>query len=327
MKALVTGATGFVGSHVVRALLKAGHEVRILRRASSSLKLLEGLSVETSLGDITDAASVSKAVQGCDAVFHVAGFISYWKGHHDLQTRINVDGTRHVVEACLAHSVKRLVHTSSIAAIGFAPDGGMGDEALTYNWDKLRIHYNNTKQRAEQEVRKGIEKGLDAVIVNPTVVFGPGDMHFNSGKMVAQMAQKKIPVHPKGGCCTCDVSDVADGHLQAFLKGRTGERYILGGENYTWKQLFRTIADVVGVPPPKMEMPAWFFSIVGAGADWVSTFTKKEPPITPEAARAGNTVSYYSSDKAIRELGYRMTPFRETVKKTYDWYKENGYLG
>jgi dihydroflavonol-4-reductase len=157
---LVTGATGFVGSHVVRKLLKAGHQVRILRRGQSRTKLIDGLEVETAIGDVTDRESVLAAVQGCDVVFHVAGFVSFWRGNNEIQRRINVDGTRNVVEACLTHKIKRLVHTSSIAAIGFAPEGRLGNEALEYNWWPYRINYCDTKHLAEEEVRQGIAERL-----------------------------------------------------------------------------------------------------------------------------------------------------------------------
>lgn len=326
MKTLVTGATGFVGSHVVRKLLQAGHRVRILRRKESSTKMLAGLNVETAIGDVTDRNSVFEAANGCDAVFHVAGHVSFWRGHHEIQKRINVDGTRHVVEACLAHKVKRLVHTSSIAAIGFAPEGKLATEETEYNWWPYRINYNNTKYLAEEEVRQGIKKGLDAVMVNPAVIFGPGDLNLNAGAMVFQLARRKIPFYPKGGCCVCDVEDVTDGHLQAFLKGRTGEKYILGGDNYCWKDLFKLMAEVVGVPPPKYQVPALPLKLVAYGFDLVSIFTKKEPLMSPESARISVIPCYYSSEKAIRELGYKITPFRETVKKTLEWYRKNRYL-
>lgn len=327
MKTLVTGATGFVGSHVVRKLLSAGHEVRILRRKNSPLQLIDGLPVETSIGDITDRNSVFEAVKGCETVLHVAGHVSFWRGNREAQKKINVDGTRHVVEACLAHVVKRLVHTSSIAALGFAPEGRLGDETLEYNWWPYRIHYCDTKYQGELEVRQGIKKGLDAVIVNPAVIFGAGDVHLNAGAMVFQMARGRIPFYPpEGGCCVCDVEDVAEGHLQALAKGRTGERYILGGDNYTWKELSTLIAEIIGARPPKRKIPAPLYTLLGQASDLISRFTGKEPAITPESVRISAMPSYYSSEKAVRELNYSITPFRETIRKTFDWYRENGYL-
>lgn len=326
MKALVTGATGFVGSHVVKKLLKAGHLVRILRREKSPIKMIEGLAVETAIGDVTDRESVLSAVQGCDVVFHVAGFVSFWRGNNEIQRRINVDGTRNVVEACLSHKVKRLIHTSSIAAIGFAPEGRLGDETLEYNWWPYRINYCDTKHLAEEEVRVGLKKGLDAVIVNPSVIFGPGDLNLNAGAMVFQIARGNLPFYFKGGCCVCDVEDVAEGHLLALEKGKTGEHYILGGDNYTWRDLFILIAEIAGVPPPKREIPTWVLSLAGQGYGLVSRFKKKEPVITPESIRVSSVPAYYTSEKAIRELDYKTSPFRETVQKTYEWYRENGYL-
>ncbi|MBI3541181.1 MAG: SDR family oxidoreductase [Deltaproteobacteria bacterium] len=327
MKVLVTGATGFVGSHVVQKLLKLGHPVRVLRRANSSLKMLEGLNVEHVIGDVTDRASVFKAVEGCDVVFHVAGYVTFWEQNKALQDKINIDGTRNVVEACLAHKVKRLIHTSSIAAIGYAPEGRLGDETIEYNWWPYRINYNNSKYLAAEEVRQGIKQGLDAVMVNPAVIFGPGDLNLNGGAMVFQIARRKVPIYlASGGCCVCDVEDVADGHILAWQKGKTGEKYILGGDNFNWKDLFTLIAEVVGVPPPRWKMPPWANLAFGYGLDFASKFTKKEPPLTSDLARISAVPVYYSSEKAIQELGYKISPFRETIRKTYEWYRENEYI-
>jgi dihydroflavonol-4-reductase len=326
MKFLVTGATGFLGSHIVRRLIESGHQVRILRRSSSSIKLLEGLTIESATGDVTDRESVLSAVEGCDAVFHAAGHVSFWRGHHEIQKRINVDGTRHIVEACLKHKVRRLVHTSSIAAIGYAPDGKVGDETVPYNWWPHRINYNNTKFLAEEEVRRGIEKGLDAVIVNPAIVFGPGDLNLNAGAMVFQAARGNIRGYPRGGGCVCSVEDVAEGHLAAFEKGRTGEKYILGGDNYTWKDLFKIICEVVGQPPPARRIPDAALKAFAYASDLASRISHKEPTLSPESARITLMTVFYSSAKAVRELGYPISPFRDTIRRTYEWYLANGYI-
>ncbi len=326
MKSLVSGATGFIGSHVVRRLLKEGHSVRILRRETSSMKILEGLKVETAIGDVTDRASVFEAVKGCEAVFHVAGHVSWWRGHHEIQRKINVEGTRNVVEACLEYQIKRLVHTSSVAAIGFAPEGRIGNEETGYNWWPYRLNYCDTKYFAEQEVLQGVKKGLDAVIVNPAVVLGAGDLHLNAGAIVFQIARRNLRFYFDGGCCVCDVEDVARGHLQAFSKGKTGERYILGGDNYSWKDLFTLVASIVGVPPPKRKVPTWLLKLAAYGSDFRSHFTKKRLALTPESARITTIPCYFSSERAIRELGYKITPFRETIRKTYEWYRDNRYL-
>ena len=326
MKVLVTGATGFLGSHIVRQLLQAGHSVRVLRRTTSKLKMLEGLPVETALGDVTDRNSVFEAVRSVEAVFHAAGHVSFWRGCRELQHNINVNGTRHIVEACLAHGVKRLVHTSSIVGIGFATEGRLGDETLAYNWSPYDISYCETKRGGELEVLEGVKRGLDAVIVNPAIIFGPGDLNLNGGAMVFQIARSKFLFYPAGGGCVCDVEDVAEGHLLAFQKGRTGERYILGGDNYSWKELFRLIARTIGVPPPTRRMPTSLFRVLSALADLRSRFTEKEPALSTEAAKITLMPCYFSSDKAIRELGYRISPFRETIRKTYEWYRANRYL-
>lgn len=326
VKILVTGATGFVGSHVVNKLLTAGHTIRILRRQNSSTKMLGGLDVETAIGDVTDRDSVFKAVEGCEGVFHVAGHVSFWRGVRDLQNKINIDGTRNVAEACLQHKVKRLVHTSSIAAIGHAASGVLGDETIPYNWWPYGLNYNNSKYLAEEEVRHAVAKGLDAVIVNPSIIFGPGDLNLNAGAMIFQAARGRLKVVPRGGGCTCSVEDVAEGHVLAFEKGKTGERYILGGDNFTWKDLFAMICEVVGQPPPRIKIPDAALKAFGFFSDALSRVTHKEPAITSESARITPMTVYYSSEKAIRELGYKISPFRDTIRLTYEWYLANGYI-
>ncbi len=319
MKILVTGATGFVGSHLVKELLARGHSVRILRRTTSPLRMIEGLPVETIIGDVTERDSVQQAVKGCQVVFHVAGHISFWSGNNALQTKINVQGTRHVVEAALAAgTVERLIHTSSIAAIGI-PDG-IGDETLAYNWWPHHINYCNSKYLAEQEVQRGVKLGLNAVIVNPATIFGPGDLNLNAGAIVLQMKKGRIPFFIPGGCCTCDVADVVAGHIGAWEKGRTGERYILGGENLTWKEIMLQVAEVIGVKPPQRKIPTRLFSLMGHGSDIISHFTKKEPTLSRESTLMAQFLYYFSSEKAKRELGYRFIPFRESAKRTHDWY-------
>ena len=324
MKILVTGATGFLGSHLTRLLVQTGHQVRVLRRATSPTRLIDDLELETAIGDVTDAAAVGRAIAGCEAVFHVAGLVSFWNGDRAALHAVNVLGTRNVVEACLSHRVKRLIHTSSISAIGFAPDGRPGDENIPYNWS--RLPYCDSKRGGEEEVRKGIARGLDAVILNPGVIFGPGDLHFHSGAMVLQMAKGRIRFWFDGGCCTCDVGDVAAAHLAALSKGRSGERYILGGENFSWRALLQLIAETTGVPAPSRRISTPVLKLVAAGYRLKGLLTGRRPPITPEAIRISSVPVYFSSEKAKRELGYRASPFRESVKKTFEWYRDHGCL-
>jgi dihydroflavonol-4-reductase len=328
MKILVTGGSGFLGSHVVRELLAQGYEVRVLKRKNSPSRtnLLEGLPVEIVEGDITNPEDVSNAVNGCEAVIHVAGHVSFWRQENETQNKINIEGTKNIVHACLKHSIKRLVHTSSVAAIGFEHYGNIGNEELTYNWGPLNINYNNSKQLAEEEVQKGVRQGLNAVIVNPAFIFGSGDLNFHGGAMIHQMARNKVGFYFDGGCCTCDVEDVAKAHVAALTKGKMGERYILGGKNYNWKDLLETMAKVLDVPPPKRKMPLPVLNTLAYLSELKSYLTGKKPTITPESIRISKIPCYYSSNKATRELGYQITPFEKTIEKTYRWYKENGYL-
>ena len=326
MKVLVTGATGFVGSHIVRKLIAAGHSVRILKRRNSPMKLLKGLSFETALGDVTEKGSLLQAMAGVEAVFHSAGLVSFWSGDTEPLYRINSDGTRHVVEACLEQKVKRLVHTSSVSAIGRPPPGEIGDESLKFNWWPWRIPYCNSKFLGEEEVRRGVQRGLDAVILNPAVIFGPGDLHYHGGAMVLQMARGNIRYYFKGGCSTCDVEDVAEAHLAALKKGRTGQRYILGGENVSWKEMFRVIAEMVGVEPPQKKIPIPFLSTYARSLDWISRLTHRRPILTPEEVRISQVPVFFDSGKASRELGYRITPLRESLRKTWQWYRREGLI-
>ncbi|MBI1909649.1 MAG: SDR family oxidoreductase [Deltaproteobacteria bacterium] len=326
MKILVTGGTGFLGAHVVRLLLEEGHRVKVLLRKSSPRRLLEGMKVEEFIGDVTDRKSVFEAVRGMEIVFHVAGYISFWRGEKEIQTQVNVEGTRNIVEASLENGVGRLIHTSSIAALGRVPDGALGDETLPFDWWPYRINYNNSKYLAEKEVEKGVAQGLSAVVVNPATIFGPGEIHAHSGRLILSIKKGRVPFYVPGGCCTCDVRDVARGHLLAWKKGKVGERYILGGENFTWKEIMTVVADLVGARPPSFQLPTPLYKGMARLLEGIALFTKKRPSITTETAHYLGHCFYFSSEKAIRELGYTITPFRKTIEEAYRWFLENGYL-
>ena len=232
MRVLVTGGTGFVGSQLVAALVSRGDQVRVLRRANSSLLALEGLpNIEHVIGDILDLEAVAQAVTGCDLVFHVAALSSYWRAQREQIYRINVDGTRTVLEACLQARVPRVVVTSSVGAIGIRPDGRPADETTHFDRASANLAYADSKHRAEAVAQRLVKLGLDAVIVNPAAVFGPGDHYQISGSMIVEFARRRLPAVPAGGLCVVDIDAVVQGHIAAAERGRTGERYILGGEN------------------------------------------------------------------------------------------------
>lgn len=327
LKILVTGATGFVGSNLVRRLVAEGATVRILHRPSSNLQLLSGLPLECMAGDVTDRDSVRQAVEGVDVVYHVAGAVSFWRGDRARLVAVNIWGTRHVVQAAIQHRVRRLVYTSSVAAIGYRGDGQPADETTPYNWTPLAIPYMETKRAGELEVLAGVQQGLDAVIVNPAVIFGPRDTTFHSGRMIQFIQQGKLPGYPRARMTVCDIDDVVEGHVLAMERGRSGHRYILGGETLSFREIFRTIAQVVGVRFPDREIPTPLYFLVALGYELSGFLRNRRPPMTRDLIAAMRRQSCgYSSEKAERELGYRITPFRQTIEKAYRWYKENGYL-
>lgn len=323
---LITGGTGFIGSNLAAVLSQQGFNVRILRRTSSNLSNVATLPVEHRVGDVRDPESLRSAMQGCDTVFHTAAMVSFWKPARPLQSEINVHGTHNVVEACLKEDVERLVHTSSIAAIGHPATGMLADESTPFNWQNVDNGYKNSKHLAEAEVLKGVERGLDAVMVNPGVVIGPGDVHFNGGKIIRAVKKHQAVVYIKGGMNIVFVGDVVAGHISAAQNGRTGERYILGGENLTHKQAFQITAEVVGGIVPRIRMPIPFLKLAGKFFDLAGAIMNKEPFVTSELFSGAGFYNWYSSAKAQRELHYTITPFREAVEKTYLWYRTNQLL-
>jgi len=323
---LITGGTGFIGSNLAAVLVHQGYSVRILRRASSDLFNVKTLPVEHYIGDVRDSESLRQAIRGCDTVFHTAAMVSFWRPFRALQQEINVTGTRNVVEACLGERVERLVYTSSIAAIGHPTNGELANEATPFNWQNLDNGYKNSKHLAEKEVEKGLSQGLDAVMVNPALVIGPGDIHFNGGKIIKSVAKHQALFYIKGGANIVFVDDVVRGHIAAALRGRKGEKYILGGDNLTHKEIFQVTAEIVGGIVPRIRMPVPLLRLAARSFDVAGRILGRELLITSEMISGAGLRNWYSSEKAQRELGYTITPFREAVKKTYDWYVQNHLL-
>jgi dihydroflavonol-4-reductase len=323
---LITGGTGFIGSNLAGALSQQGFAVRILRRRTSSLANVEHLSVEHRIGDVRDVDSLCAAIRGCDTVFHTAAMVTFWKPLRQLQSEVNVGGTRNVVEACLSENVERLVHTSSIAAIGHPANGSLADETTPFNWQNVDSGYKNSKHMAEQEIAVGVARGLNAVIVNPGVVIGPGDVHFNGGKLIQSVKKHQALFYIKGGMNIVFIEDVVRGHISAAVNGKTGERYILGGENLTHKQAFQMTAEIVGGVVPRIQMPVPLLKLGAKFFDLAGMITKRQPMVTSELFSGAGFFNWYSSEKARRELSYTITPFREAVAKTYAWYLEKHLL-
>ncbi len=326
MKVLVTGATGFVGSNVAAALAARGDRVRVLRRTTSRLDALEGVPVEYVVGDILDPDSLAAAMQGCRLVFHVAATSQYWRSSKETIYRVNVDGTRNVVRAALAAGVERMVHTSSVAALGYPPRGALADESQVFPQSLSWWAYGHSKYLAELEVQKGVAQGLPAVIVNPTIVLGPRDVNFISGSLIRASVKGQLRVVPPGGSNMVHVADVVAGQLAAAERGRIGERYILGGENLSHREAATIVAEVTGGPRPLLVLPYWSLSPLAWLVDALNTFSRRPPLVTGEQIRLGGETFYVDSSKAVRELGLPQTPFRQAAADAYAWYREHRLL-
>lgn len=322
---LVTGGTGFIGSNLAIALVREGYRVRILRREHSDLRAIGDADVEHFIGDVRDIEALKRAVHGCETVFHTAAVVSYWRRERKMMFDVNIGGTRNVVEACLATGVERLIHTSSVAAIGFNPNGH-ADETNEFNWHTYDVGYRISKYLAEQEIRRGLKLGLSAVMVNPSIVIGPRDIHFHGGQIIRDVYKKRIFYYPDGGTNIVYVDDVVRGHIAASRQGRTGERYILAGENMTNKQMLEGVAEVVGGIKPVFRIPKVLASGIAATAETVATLTRTKPWITRELTAGIDLHLYFSAAKAMRELAFKATPFREAVQQAFRWYRENGLL-
>lgn len=309
-KTLITGGTGFVGSHLARALTRRGDELRVLIRRRSDDSLLSGLAYERVNGDVTDRRAVRRAVEGVDRVFHVAGLTSMRAADADRVFEVNVGGTRTVAEEALAAGVERMVLTSSVAAIGPAPAGGRADENQSFTAGGLGIAYMNSKREAEAEALQVGARGLDTVIVNPTFVLGPDDGGSGSMGLVKRYLLRRIPAFVDGGLNIVDVRDVADGHLLADAKGAAGERYILGGRNFTLQRLFADFERISGVPAPTLKLP----SQLAVGGARVAEQLGLPLGLAVDETISASLWWTYSSAKAKRELGFSPRPHEETLE-------------
>jgi dihydroflavonol-4-reductase len=332
MLALVTGATGFVGSHVAAALAGQGAEVRLLVRANSDLRNVEHLQADRVVGDLRDAASVEKAVSGCEVVFHVAADYRLWVRDPDQMYAANVGGTRAILEAARRGGVRRVVYTSSVATMGFAAPGDRpghpADEASPVGLDSMIGHYKRSKFMAEQAAIEAGRGGMDVVVVNPTTPVGDQDVKPTpTGRIVLDFLKKKFPAYVDTGLNLVDVRECARGHLAALEKGRSGERYILGGENLTLKQILDKLAAITGLPSPTVRVP-YIVALAAGVVDEVVTgrILGREPRATIDAVRMGRKKMFVSSAKAERELGWKIVPVDGALARAVEWFTGNGYV-
>lgn len=307
---LVTGGSGFIGSHLARALAARGDDLRLLIRKGSDDTLLDGLEFERANGDVTDRRAVRRALEGIERVFHVAGMTSMRTSDHGRVFDVNLGGTKIVAEEALEAGVKRLVHTSSVAAIGPAPEGGRADERQAFTAGGMGIAYMNSKHEAEGEVLRVAAHGLDVVILNPTFVLGPSYRASGSMGLIRRFMLRRIPAYVDGGLNIVDVRDVAAGHLLADEKGRPGERYILGGRNFTLQRLFADLSRICGVPAPALKLPPQ----LALGGAMLTEQLGLPLDLAVDETRSASLWWTYSSAKAKRELGFAPRPHEETLE-------------
>ncbi len=313
----MTGATGLVGSHVARALVARGDDVRVTVRATSPVENLEGLDAERVRADVTDRRAVRRAMRGVTRVFHAAGNTSLRADRASLYAA-NVSGTRIVLEEALRAGVERAVYTSSVAAIGPAPRGSTADETQAYSGARLGVPYVDAKREAEVVAFRVAAHGLPLVVVNPAFVFGPGDVGGSSTVLVRRFLARAIPAYVDGALNIVDVRDVADGHLRADALGAVGDRYILGGRNFTMDRLFADLGRLSGVAPPALKLPLAVAVALAEAAEALPG-----PPVaTPSEVRSAGQWWAYRATKAKRDLGWRTRPHEETLEATIAWWRE-----
>ena len=322
--AFVTGGTGFLGLNLIQQLTEAGWQVTALHRASSDLTYLTRFPVTLAAGEIEDAASLSRAMpNGLDAVFHVAGDVSFWSGHRARQIGTNVEGTRNVAAAARRKGARRFVHTSTIAVYGEQP--GPFDETAPHLGKSSPIGYLHSKALAEEEVRQAIPEGLDAVLLNPANIVGPYDLS-NWSRLFRLVASDKRPGVPPGRAPFCHVAEVAKAHRTAFERGRTGENYILAGTDASYLEAFVVVGQLLGHPVPKKPIPTIALALAGRLGEWGSHWTHKEPDLTPEMATLLSRAILCRSDKAARELGYQAVPLQTMFEDCYRWLLAEGLI-
>jgi dihydroflavonol-4-reductase len=317
-KTLVTGASGFIGSHLARALAGRGDELCLLVRRGSSLDHLADLEFERVTGDITDRRAVRRAMKEAQHVFHVAGSTSMHRAQRQRVFEVNVTGTRNVVEEAMRAGVEQVVHTSSASAVGPARPGGTADEGQPFAAGHLGIAYVNSKHEAEVEAMRAAARGLRLIVVNPTFVLGPDDPSGTSNALVKRVMLRQIPFYVDGGLNIVDVRDVAQGHLLAARKGKVGERYILGGRNFTLGRLFADIGRISGVPPPPVKVSPRLTNPAVAAARRVGF----PVPVSEDELRSAEQWWTYRSTKARKELGFKPRPHEETLEDTVHWLAE-----
>ncbi|HET7061098.1 MAG TPA: hopanoid-associated sugar epimerase [Nitrosospira sp.] len=329
MKSLVTGGNGFVGSAVARRLLDAGYEVRCLVRPGSDRRNLHSLPIEIVEGDLRSVPSLKRAVAGCDNLFHVAADYRLWVPNPGTMYDINVKGTEALILAAAEAGMKRMIYTSSVATLGPSRDGVPANENTPSTLESMTGHYKRSKFMAEQVVQHITrEHKLSIVIVNPSTPVGPRDVRPTpTGRIVVETLLGRMPAYVNTGLNVAHTDDIAHGHFLAYKHGKPGERYILGGENMTLLQILRTIDEIQGRRRTRFNLPANLVLPAAWLMEKIAAVTHVEPAATVDGVRMAKKMMFYSSDKAVRELGYRFRPAAEALRDATNWFRENGYCG
>src|SRR5271170_308474 len=327
MKIFLTGATGFVGHHVARELAAQGADLRLLVRKSSNLANLEGIAGETHVGDLSDPASIKPALEGCDALMHVAADYRLWIPDPTGMYRANVDGTRDLLRLAREAGIRRVVYTSSVATVGFRSDGLIVNEDTPVSLDNMVGHYKRSKFLAEQEAIAAANAGQQVIILNPTTPIGSHDSKPTpTGRIFVDFLNRKFPAYVDTGLNLVDVTEVARAHVLALTKGTPGRRYILGGENLSLKQILDKMSAITGIPSPTTKIP---FAIAATYAFFEENITGRlrgrEPRATLEEVRMGRKKMYASSARAQQELGFRVAPVYPAMRSAIEWFRAHGY--
>jgi dihydroflavonol-4-reductase len=324
---VVTGATGFIGANIVRVLLDAGETVRVLIRSHSDTRNLDGLPVDLAYGDIRDYASVRAALQGCRTLYHAAAHYSLWTPQPEEMYATNVEGTANLLRVALDVGVEKVVYTSSVATIGQPADGTPGDETMTLQLSDAIGHYKRSKLLAEQRAFELCAQGVPLVVVNPAAPIGPWDIKPTpTGKIIVDFLRRRLPAYLDTGLNLIAVEDVARGHVLAAQYGKIGERYILGHQNMSLRDILQVLADVSGRRAPTRRIPYGVALATGYMSEWVARCTHKAPLVPLAGVKMARRPMYFNAQKAVRELGLPQSSIEAAMRRAVQWFRERGYV-
>src|SRR5262245_18033567 len=326
MTTLVTGASGFIGSHLTRLLVQHGHQVRALVRSTSRLDALQGLSLDIVRGDLRDRTALDAAVRGATWIFHVAADYRLWaRDPHEIYDN-NVEGTRRLLDACRKAGVERLIYTSSVATLAAPPHGSLADERAAGRLEEMAGAYKRSKLLAEQLVMEAASNAVPAVVVNPTTPVGPGDWKPTpTGRIIVDFLRGRMPAYVDTGLNLVPVEDVVTGHLLAAQRGLVGERYILGARNMTLKEIFEALTALSGRPAPRVRIPLALAFVIGSASEALARFTKREPRVPLDGVRMARRPMFVDGSKACRELEFTPGSIESALERAVTWYIDRGY--